>query len=74
MNDSEFIFELPKEFGGNLDSSAAPTAKDSLMAFDIRTGAAEAQKAFEEKDGKLDISESPVRKLTIKKPSKSLKS
>ena len=70
---SDYIFELPKEFGGNLDSTATPAATDSLMAFDIKTGAEEAQKAFDEKQCKQDFSPSPIRKLVIKKPSKMTK-
>ena len=38
---SDFLFELPKEFGGTLEDSPQ-VAKDSLMAFDIKTGAQEA--------------------------------
>ena len=33
-----WLFELPLEFGGQLESAATP-AKDTLMAFDITTGA-----------------------------------
>jgi len=36
---NEFVFELPKEYGGSLDSKDVKTAKDSLMAFDITIGA-----------------------------------
>lgn len=43
----DFLFELPKEFGGQLDSAAISAAKDSLMAFDIKTGAAKAQELFD---------------------------
>ena len=34
---SDWIFELPIEFGGNLDSEAQKAAKDNLMVFDIKT-------------------------------------
>lgn len=47
---NEFVFELPKEYGGSLDSKDVKTAKDSLMAFDITTGAQAAQEAFEAKE------------------------
>ena len=43
-----YLFDLPKEFGGTLEG--AVKAKDSLMTFDIKIGAEEAQKAFEEKE------------------------
>lgn len=43
-----YLFDLPTEFGGNLDSAAHKAAKDSLVAFDIRTGQEEAQKIFEQ--------------------------
>lgn len=36
---SDFIFELPIEFGGSLDSAQIKEAKDNLMVFDIKTGA-----------------------------------
>jgi hypothetical protein len=42
-----YLFNLPKEFGGCLDSAAFKAAKDSLVAFDIRTGQDEAQKMFD---------------------------
>jgi len=35
----QFLFDLPIEFGGSLDSAALKKAKDDLMVFDIRTGA-----------------------------------
>ena len=37
--DPDFIFELPTEFGGTLDSSQVAKAKESMMTFDIKTGA-----------------------------------
>lgn len=37
--DGSWLFELPIEFGGSLDSKAMKEAKDSLMVFDIKTGA-----------------------------------
>jgi hypothetical protein len=40
---------LPKQFGGNLDNAKQET-KDSMMAFDIKTGAEEAQRKFDEKN------------------------
>ena len=46
----DFLFELPTEFGGNLDSGALKKAKDNLMVFDIKTGAEKAQKMFEESE------------------------
>ena len=49
----EFLFELPMEFGGTLESSSVPI-KDSLMAFDIKTGAEEAQKAFDQREKPAD--------------------
>lgn len=46
-NDSgNFLFELPKEFGGQLDSAALSAAKDSMMTFDITTGAAKAEELY----------------------------
>jgi len=36
---NHFLFDLPIEFGGSLDSSALKQAKDNLMVFDIKTGA-----------------------------------
>ena len=42
----EFIFELPIDYGGTLDNDYK-AHKDSLMAFDIKTGAEAAQKAYE---------------------------
>jgi len=44
----EFIFELPIDFGGTLPNEYKGH-KDSLMAFDIKTGAAEAQAAYDAK-------------------------
>ena len=41
-SEPDFIFELPKEFGGNLDSSNLAKAKDDMLTFDIRTGAQKA--------------------------------
>ena len=46
--ESAWLFELPVEFGGSLEKAATPV-QDSLMAFDIKTGAQAAQKAFEER-------------------------
>lgn len=37
-SNSDWIFDLPTEFGGSLEKAATP-AKDGLMAFDIKTGA-----------------------------------
>jgi hypothetical protein len=34
---SQYLFDLPKAYGGTLDTIAQ--VKDSLMAFDITTGA-----------------------------------
>lgn len=48
IEEGEFIFELPIDFGGTL-SNETKGHKDSLMAFDIKTGAAEAQAAYEAK-------------------------
>lgn len=48
IGEGEFIFELPIDFGGTLPNEYKGH-KDSLMAFDIKTGAAEAQAAFEAK-------------------------
>ena len=53
--DKEFIFELPIEFGGNLDSKELKKAKDGLMLFDIKTGAKEAQKLYEKEQDKLAL-------------------
>ena len=38
---NDFLFDLPVQFGGTLESSNQ-VVKDSLMAFDIKTGAEEA--------------------------------
>ena len=46
---SDFIFELPVEFGGSLDSAQIKAAKDNLMAFDIRTGAQQAPQLYDQK-------------------------
>ena len=48
MGVSSFLFELPIEFGGTLDSAELKKAKDNLMVFDIKTGAEQAQKLFDE--------------------------
>ena len=48
MGPSNFLFELPIEFGGNLDSAELKKAKDNLMVFDIKTGAEQAQKLFDQ--------------------------
>ena len=40
--ENEFIYELPKEFGGQLDSAAQSAARDNMVTFDITTGAAKA--------------------------------
>lgn len=45
---NDFIFELPIEFGGTLTAQTTLQHKD-MMAFDITTGAAEAQRMFDEK-------------------------
>lgn len=37
-SDPEFLFELPIEYGGTLETNQTKVA-DSLMAFDIKTGA-----------------------------------
>ena len=44
---SSFLFDLPIEFGGSLDSAALSKAKDNLMVFDIKTGALQAQQLFD---------------------------
>ena len=44
---SDFIFELPVEFGGNLVDDGIEAAKEGMMAFDIKTGAEEAQNLFD---------------------------
>ena len=44
----DFVFDYPKEYGGTLENEHQKV-KDSLMAFDITTGAAEAQRQFDEK-------------------------
>ena len=37
--DPDFIFEIPVQYGGTMEDDANKAqAKDSLMAFDIRTG------------------------------------
>jgi hypothetical protein len=43
-SNDDFLFELPVEFGGSLDINLLEKPKDSLMAFDIRTGLQAAQK------------------------------
>ena len=45
--DPEFMFELPVEFGGSLANDGTEAAKGGMMAFDIKTDAAEAQRLFE---------------------------
>lgn len=41
--DSDFLFELPQEFGGNLDTSKIASANTGgMLSFDIKTGAQEA--------------------------------
>ena len=37
-SNDDFLFELPVEVGGSLDLNLLEKPKDSLMAFDIRTG------------------------------------
>ena len=39
IENPDFIFELPKEFGGTLDTSSIAKVKEDMMAFDIKTGA-----------------------------------
>lgn len=46
----EFLYELPEEYGGSLKEEDLQERKNGLMAFDIRTGMSEAQKAFEKKE------------------------
>jgi len=38
LENLDFIFDIPIEYGGNLDSSQVQIAKDGLLAFDIKTG------------------------------------
>jgi hypothetical protein len=49
---NDFLFDLPKEFGGDLDSAALSAAKDSMQTFDITTGAAKAQDLFQKAEVK----------------------
>ena len=42
IENPDFIFELPKPYGGTLDTSSIAKSKESMMAFDIKTGAQEA--------------------------------
>jgi len=44
----DFLYELPEEFGGSLTQQEKP--KDSLMAFDITTGAASAEEQFRKQE------------------------
>ena len=44
----DYLYDLPKEFGGTLESGIE--VKDSLMSFDIKTSAEEAQRAYEQKE------------------------
>lgn len=46
VGDEDFIYELPEEYGGNLKKSDLHDRNNGLMAFDIRTGMQDAQKAF----------------------------
>lgn len=46
----DFLYELPEEYGGSLREADLQERKNGLMAFDIRTGMSEAQKAFEKKE------------------------
>ena len=48
----DYLFELPVEYGGTLVQQAK--AKDSLMAFDIRTGAQAAEDAFRQMEAKKE--------------------
>ena len=43
--DKDYLYELSTDYGGSL-SNEVVRAADSLMAFDIRTGAQAAQEAF----------------------------
>ena len=49
VGDADWLFELPIEYGGTLDQNAVAAKKDSLMAFDIKTGAKAAQEQFDKK-------------------------
>ena len=49
IEEKDYLFELSVDFGGTLANNAEKVA-DSLMAFDIRTGASAAQDAFEKKE------------------------
>ena len=39
IENPDFIFELPKEFGGTLEAESIVKAKENMMTFDIKTGA-----------------------------------
>ena len=47
--DKDYLFELNIDYGGKL-SNEVTKAADSLMAFDIKTGASAAQEAFDKKE------------------------
>jgi hypothetical protein len=49
FQDREYLYELNVDYGGSLSNQVVKVA-DSLMAFDIKTGAQAAQKAFEKKE------------------------
>ena len=50
IGNEEFLYELPEDFGGSLKDSDLKERNNGLMAFDIKTGMNDAQKAFEKKE------------------------
>ena len=46
----DFLYELPVEYGGSLTEADQNKGKDSMMAFDIHTGADKAQAIVDAKE------------------------
>lgn len=65
--DKDFIFEMPVEYGGSLKAQER-RANDGLMAFDIKTGAKQAQAKFEQnEDEQQKLSEKSEKALSKRK-------
>ena len=52
--DINFLFELPKEYGGKYVRDPSNDKKDSMMTFDIRTGQKLAKEQFEKKSAEKE--------------------
>ena len=50
VGNEDFLYELPEEYGGALKDSDLKDRNNGLMAFDIKTGMQDAQRAFEKKE------------------------